>query len=62
MLGVGRQRVQQLINGPDFPTPVAVLAMGKIWCRADVLAWADARGRHVVNEDRSDGGQSEEPS
>jgi prophage regulatory protein len=45
MLGVSRQRVQQLIARPDFPKPDAVLAMGKVWRRADVLAWAKAHGR-----------------
>lgn len=45
MLGVSRQRVQQLISRPDFPEPDAVLAMGKVWKRADVLAWAKAHGR-----------------
>ncbi len=45
MLGVSRQRVQQLISRADFPKPDAVLAMGKVWRRADVLAWAKANRR-----------------
>jgi predicted DNA-binding transcriptional regulator AlpA len=45
MLGVSRQRVQQLIARPDFPEPVVVLAMGKVWETKDVRAWAKARGR-----------------
>jgi len=45
VLGVSRQRVQQLISRPDFPKPDAVLAMGKIWRKADVEAWAKAHGR-----------------
>jgi predicted DNA-binding transcriptional regulator AlpA len=45
LLGVSRQRVQQLIASPDFPAPDAVLAMGKVWLRADVIAWARAHGR-----------------
>jgi len=45
MLGVSRQRVQQLINRDDFPRPEVTLAMGKVWRRADVIAWAKAAGR-----------------
>jgi prophage regulatory protein len=45
MLGVSRQRVQQLISRPDFPKPDAVLAMGKVWRTEDVQAWAKAHGR-----------------
>jgi prophage regulatory protein len=37
--GVSRQRVQQLIARPDWPTPCAVLAMGKIWLREDIEDW-----------------------
>jgi predicted DNA-binding transcriptional regulator AlpA len=47
MLGVSRQRVQQLISRPDFPKPDAVLAMGKVWRRANVQAWAKAHGRLI---------------
>jgi predicted DNA-binding transcriptional regulator AlpA len=45
LLGVSRQRVQQLASGPDFPQPEAVLAMGKVWGKADILEWARAAGR-----------------
>jgi predicted DNA-binding transcriptional regulator AlpA len=45
MLGVSRQRVQQLISRPDFPAPAVTLAMGKVWRTADVQAWAKASGR-----------------
>jgi predicted GIY-YIG superfamily endonuclease len=51
MLGVGRQRVQQIVCGADFPWPYDVLAMGKVWKRADVIEWARARGRPVENDD-----------
>ena len=37
-LGVSRQRVQQLINRPDWPEPYDRLAMGKVWLTADVEA------------------------
>ena len=39
MLGVGRQRVHQLTTRPDFPEPVVVLSMGKVWHREDVERW-----------------------
>jgi predicted DNA-binding transcriptional regulator AlpA len=48
ILGVSRQRVQQLISRPDFPQPEAVLDMGKVWKKDDVLAWATANGRSPV--------------
>lgn len=47
ILGVSRQRVTQLVARPDFPAPVAVLAMGKVWARDDVEAWAEARERRL---------------
>lgn len=43
MLGVSRQRVQQLVNAPGFPAPVLVLRMGKIWLRSDIEAWMEQR-------------------
>ena len=45
MLGVSRQRVQQLIKREDFPRPEARLAMGSFWRRSDVVKWAKATGR-----------------
>lgn len=48
MLGVSRQRVQQLIARDDFPEPDVKLAMGKVWKRADVESWAKAHGREVA--------------
>lgn len=45
MLGVKRQRVQQIVNGPGFPAPYANLAMGKVWLTADVRRWAVDAGR-----------------
>ena len=45
MLGVSRQRVQQLISRKDFPAPVVKLKMGKVWKRADVEVWAREQGR-----------------
>lgn len=47
MLGVGRQRVQQLVNGGDFPKPEVTLEMGKVWKREDVEKWARDHGRPI---------------
>ena len=47
MLGVSRQRVQQLVGGDGFPEPEAVLEMGKVWKRSDVEEWARSRGREI---------------
>jgi predicted DNA-binding transcriptional regulator AlpA len=45
MLGVGRQRVQQIVSRSDFPQPEVTLAMGKVWKRSAVEAWARDHGR-----------------
>lgn len=47
MLGVSRQRVQQLVGRDGFPEPEVVLDMGKVWKRADVEEWARSHGRQV---------------
>lgn len=54
MLGVSRQRVQQLISQPDFPRPEVTLEMGKVWTRADVVAWARGHGRAVADADEGE--------
>lgn len=48
LLGVGRQRVSQLVTGKGFPAPVAVLRMGQVWDLEDVRAWAEQTGRSVA--------------
>ncbi len=45
MLGVSPQRVHQLLQTGDFPEPVADLAIGKVWRREDIEAWAERTGR-----------------
>lgn len=45
MLGVSRQRVDQLTRTADFPAPTAELAIGRVWDREDVEAWARSTGR-----------------
>jgi len=40
MLGVSRQRIYQIAASyPDFPTPEAELASGRVWRRSAVEAW-----------------------
>jgi prophage regulatory protein len=51
--GLSRQRVQQLINREDFPAPEVTLEMGKVWQRAEVVTWARAHGRPVVDDGES---------
>jgi predicted DNA-binding transcriptional regulator AlpA len=45
MLNVSRQRVGQLAARSDFPVPVAVLQMGKVWLAEDIRVWAKRDGR-----------------
>lgn len=54
LLGVGRQRAYQLTQMPDFPEPAARLKMGAVWRTAEVIAWAEGRGREI-RESGSDG-------
>jgi predicted DNA-binding transcriptional regulator AlpA len=43
ILGVSKQRVHQLTEQPDFPTPVQELKATPIWRESDVQAYALAR-------------------
>ena len=45
LLRLSRQRVQQLAAEPDFPEPIATLAMGKVWLGRDIETWARTHGR-----------------
>jgi prophage regulatory protein len=46
MLGLTTQRIDQLARrDPNFPSPVAELAAGRIWSRADIVTWARNAGR-----------------
>lgn len=38
-LGVSRQRALQVAARDDFPEPLVVLTMGKVWRAEDVRAW-----------------------
>lgn len=50
MLGLSRQRVSQIAVMDGFPAPVAVLSVGRIWLREDIVEWARAEGR-TMSED-----------
>lgn len=51
MLGVSRQRAQQISARKDFPKPYDVLRAGKIWKRKAVEQWARDHGRvHARDE------------
>jgi prophage regulatory protein len=59
LLGVSRQRVDQLIGSYwDFPLPIAALAGGRVWDRRDVEAWEAA---HNSNTDRRPGRRRQDP-
>lgn len=51
MLGVSRQRVQQIVNRKDFPAPEVTLEMGKVWKRSEIVAWARTHDRPIAGEE-----------
>jgi len=54
MLGVSRQRVYQLMDAyDDFPAPVATLAVGRIWSRAEVEEWNRSHGERPTGTHRA---------
>lgn len=42
-LELSRPRVTRLVNRPDFPAPVQVLASGRIWLADEVREWQRRR-------------------
>jgi predicted DNA-binding transcriptional regulator AlpA/ATP-dependent Clp protease ATP-binding subunit ClpA len=48
MLGLSRQRVNQLIQQDDFPAPEAELSAGRIWSRDAVEAWVASHPQRVA--------------
>jgi hypothetical protein len=47
VLGVSRVRAMQLIKKPEFPAPVAVLSVGRIWSYDAVVEYCESTGRKV---------------
>lgn len=43
ILGVSRQRADQLARQAGFPQPLDEIRAGRIWRRADIERWAEAR-------------------
>ena len=41
LAGVSRQRAGQITAHPDFPEPIARLAMGPVWLKSDVAKFLD---------------------
>jgi prophage regulatory protein len=54
LLRVSRQRVQQLMKRADWPREVEKLAMGKVYARADIEAWARDHRREIREDDNGD--------
>lgn len=51
LLGVGRERVRQLAQRPDFPA-YTELEIGRVWDRKSVVAWQRDRTSHGRNRRR----------
>lgn len=46
MLGISRQRADQLSRTKGFPDPYQEMANGRVWTSESVSAWAEAVRRH----------------
>lgn len=51
MLGLTRQRVQQLTRDADFPAPLQKISAGWIWRRSDVEQWMRDREPDVDDDE-----------
>ena len=47
VLGVSRVRAMQLIKKAEFPPPIAVLSVGRIWAYDAVVEYCENTGRKV---------------
>jgi predicted DNA-binding transcriptional regulator AlpA len=47
VLGVSRVRAMQLIKKSEFPAPIAVLSVGRIWAYDAVVDYCESTGRKV---------------
>jgi hypothetical protein len=45
MLGVGKTRLHQLRQDPDWPEPIDTLKGGEVFAVADIKKWAAKKGR-----------------
>ena len=55
MLGVSRQRVDQLASAEGFPQPIADLSAGRIWARSAVEAWMAGQESRAPAADLEEG-------
>ena len=57
-LGLSRKRVAELMDRPDFPPPVQVLSVGRIWRADDIREYARRRRERFPGrvEDETDSG------
>src|SRR6185312_2696475 len=57
VLGVSRVRAMQLIKRAEFPAPIAVLSVGRIWAYDAVVDYCENTGRkvHPLSEPRRPG-------
>lgn len=52
LFGVSRTRAEQITRTPDFPAARYVGAKRtRVWERADVLQWAQEKGRQIHDAD-----------
>ncbi|MEV6341870.1 hypothetical protein [Actinoplanes sp. NPDC051851] len=51
-LGVSRQRVAVLVERPNFPAPIAHLAVGRIWRTSDIREWAAKRPNRLQEDEK----------
>jgi prophage regulatory protein len=52
LIGVSRQRADQIVRTKGFPDPVAELAAGRVWETQIVRAWIDGGGLRTVRHTR----------
>ena len=48
VLGVSKTRVSALIARSDFPAPIAVLTVGRIWSSDDIAEYCRRHGRPML--------------
>lgn len=41
LLGVHKRTAQEYVNREDFPEPLGQVAAGRVWRKADVVAWGE---------------------
>jgi predicted DNA-binding transcriptional regulator AlpA len=47
--GVSRVRAMQLIKKAEFPAPIAVRSVGRIWCYDAVVEYCESTGRKFAH-------------